>query len=59
MSFGTFLTVVIPYLFLFFVLFVALPYIASAIVVGMYEYLTQGRKREVKSTAPRHINHQH
>lgn len=38
MSFGTFLSVVVPYLFLFFVLFIGVPYLISALVVGGYEY---------------------
>ncbi|SDI37110.1 hypothetical protein SAMN04488540_101218 [Ferrimonas sediminum] len=58
MSFTTFLTVVLPYLFLFFVLFIALPYVASAIVVGFYEYLTDGKKKTVAAPA-RHAKPQH
>ncbi|GAA4895040.1 hypothetical protein [Ferrimonas pelagia] len=38
MSFGTFLSVIVPYLFIFFVLFIGLPYLVSALVMGGYEY---------------------
>ena len=44
MSFGTFLSVIVPYLFIFFVLFIGLPYLVSALVVGGYEYLKGDEK---------------
>ncbi|MBY6188207.1 hypothetical protein KUV89_16430 [Marinobacter hydrocarbonoclasticus] len=53
MSFGTFLSVVVPYLFLFFVLFIGVPYLISALVVGGYEYF----KKE-ESEAEAHEAHQ-
>lgn len=40
MSFTTFLTVVTPYLFIFFVLFIAVPFVIAGLVMGLYEMLT-------------------
>ncbi|SHH94766.1 hypothetical protein [Ferrimonas marina] len=50
MSFGTFLTVIVPYLFIFFVLFIGLPYLVSALVVGGYEFLKGEEKEKATNT---------
>ncbi|MBY5993585.1 hypothetical protein [Ferrimonas balearica] len=48
MSFGMFLTVVVPYLFLFFVVFIGLPVVIAGVVRAGYEHF----KSEEQAKAP-------